>query len=184
MRSALALALAVGLMPAQALSTLALAAESAPETAPAEQQASSAQPEDIVAKTVKLGDEGASADGADAASNESSASSAASTDQKNMQVPVAGAAGASAGEAATSAEDAEVDIVSASVKLGASSTIIGSNGLSFSVDEAAHTATLVGIANNALAGELAIPAEVSAGYVAYKVTNISAKGTVGGGSLI
>ncbi len=160
-RTALALALAVGLMPAQALTTMAVADEGAPQSTPAE------QPEQIVAQTVKL-------DGAQASSSEEGAKDvdAASSSSASAEAQASDAA-ASASPASSSSERDEVDIVSASVSLGAKATLITCNGLSFSIDPDEQTAALVGVSNSELQGELAIPSEVASAGVSYKVAAVN-----------
>ena len=175
-RSALALALAVGLMPAQALTTMAVADEGAPQSTPAE------QPEQIVAQTVKL--DGAQASAASSASLQSGASSdavaqsSASAVQKPEDAPLVSSTSAS--ESATATERDEIDIVSASVQLGAAHTVVTCGGMSFAVDDTTGTAALVSIANSSLAGALVIPESISTGDAAYAVTSIGTQNVAGG----
>ena len=176
-RSALALTLAVGLMPAQALTTIAVADEGAPQSTPAE------QPEGIVAQTVKLdGAQASSASQQSAASSDAVAQSSASAVQKPEDAPLVSSTSAS--ESATATERDEIDIVSASVQLGAAHTVVTCGGMSFAVDDATGTAALVSIANSSLAGELVIPESISTGDAAYAVTSIGTQTVAGGGSLI
>lgn len=178
LRTAMALALAVGLMPAQALSNIAVAAEAGSETSSAAQQAPAAQPDTIVTETVKL--EGGASEGANAPAEDAAAPAAGSA-QQTATAPVAASAANSAAASASGA-DGSVDIVSASIKLEAEAeaTLVSYGGLSFALDEAARTAALVGIASSALEGELTIPAEISTSAGTYKVTAVNSSG--GGGN--
>lgn len=182
----LAAALAITMMPANAIaygaeaastSSDAAQASSASDVQAASSSADAQRPGDVVSQDHPI--ESASSASESAAS---SASSAAASSIVAATVAVEQpAADGEASDNDRSGDNDGVDIVSASVQLGAPATIVTCSGLQFAVDEAARTATLVGIGSTALAGQLVVPAEITIGNASYSVTNISAKNAAGGG---
>lgn len=182
-------ALAFTLMPADAI---AYGAENAPassdtaQAAPAPSDAQAAEsgdtaerPSEVVSVDHPINDTpgaNASAAAAEGASSAEAASSAIVA----KTVPVQQAEQGSNGEQDPTEG---VDIVSASVQLANAPTVTAVRGMQFALDNERHTATLVGIANSTLQGQLVVPAEVQAAGTTYTVTNIGTQNVAGGGSL-
>lgn len=185
----LAAALAFTLMPADAI---AYGAENAPassdmvQAAPAASDAQAAESgeaaersSEVVSAEHPINDTpDANANGA--AADSASSAEAASSAIVAKTVPVQQAAQNASGEQDPTEG---VDIVSASVQLANAPTVTAARGMQFALDNERHTATLVGIANSTLQGQLDVPAELQAAGATYTVTNIGTRNVAGGGSL-
>lgn len=160
-----------------ALSAIALVASMVPATALATEgtshdtdakDATSATPE-VISETHAVENASASDVSSQASASANEANSTASDAQVQQQT----------------SEDAKADIerVQATVTLGANTTqtLFSFAGLNFAVNADGKTATLIGVANTSLEGDIAIPAQVASNNTTYAVTNISSTAELRGG---
>ena len=168
--AALSIALVAGLVPAQALSSIALAAESGDVPSAAAEEAAA--------------DGARTAEAEQAIAPEEAANEAVAADAEGEPAAEAAQAEPTAQQVVQGSitDAAEVDIVSASVQLQSDAALISYNGLVYATcaddDEAV---SLVGWTGVAPTGAVAVPERIASGSATYVVKNIGSHDPVGGG---